>query len=115
VKTIIKFLTLITFAFSTSVLAHVHLHKSIPTNNAMLMTTPENLSLTFTKEVKIVKLTLKNKSGDKIKFGFKPTKQAKSEFFWKLPTLVPANYVVEATFLGKDGHKMKDSFGFMVH
>ena len=114
-KTLIKFLTVISIAFSSAAFAHVHLEKSVPVDNAMLMKTPEKLALAFSKKVRVIKISLKNKKGEKIKFGFKPTKEASAEFTWKLPKLAPANYVVDVTFLGKDGHKMKDSFGFMVH
>jgi methionine-rich copper-binding protein CopC len=114
-KTLIKFLTVISIVFSSAVFAHVHLEKSVPADNAMLMKTPEKLTLAFSKEVRVVKIALKNKKGEKVKFGFKPTKEAHTEFTWKLPKLTPANYIVDVTFLGKDGHKMKDSFGFMVH
>lgn len=114
-NTLIKIIMVVIMTFSVSALAHVSLKASMPTDNAMLMKSPETLSLSFTKNVKIVKLSLKNKQGEKIKFGFKPTKESNSEFSWKLPKLAPANYIVEATFLGKDGHKMKESFGFMVH
>ena len=41
--------------------AHVHLEKSVPADNAMLMKTPEELTLAFSKEVRVVKVTLKNK------------------------------------------------------
>ncbi|GHE92676.1 copper resistance CopC family protein [Thalassotalea profundi] len=114
-KKLIKFLTVISVVFSSAVFAHVHLEKSVPADNAMLMNPPEELTLMFTKEVRVVKITLKNKQGKKVNFGFKPTKEASAEFTWKLPELAPANYIVDVTFLGKDGHKMKDSFGFMVH
>ncbi|MEW6983107.1 copper resistance protein CopC [Colwelliaceae bacterium 6471] len=114
-KAFIKFLMVISLAFSVNVFAHVSLEKSTPADNAMLMTSPEVLALTFSKEVRVVKISLKNEQGIKFKFDFKPSKEANTEFSWKLPKLTPANYIVEVTFLGKDGHKMKDSFGFMVH
>jgi methionine-rich copper-binding protein CopC len=79
------------------------------------MNTTEELKFVLNKEVRVVKVTLQSKKGEKVKFGFKPSKEASSEFTWKLPKLAPANYVVDVTFLGKDGHKMKDSFSFMVH
>lgn len=114
-KTLIKFLAVISVVISSTVFAHVNLEKSIPADNEMLMSTPEKLTLTFSKEVRLVKVSLKNKQGKKVKFGFKPSKEASSEFSWRLPTLAPANYIVDVTFLGKDGHKMKTSIGFMVH
>ncbi|WP_206485111.1 copper resistance CopC family protein [Thalassotalea sp. G2M2-11] len=112
---IIKFLIVISLAISSTVFAHVHLEKSVPADSAMLMKAPEALSLTFSKEVRVVKVSLRNNQGDKINFGFKPVKAASKQFSWQLPKMAPASYTVNITFLGKDGHKMKDSFGFMVH
>ena len=114
-KALIKILAVISVVISSAVFAHVNLEKSSPSDNAMLMTSPEELTLKFSKEVRLVKVSLKNKQGKKVKFGFQPSKEASSEFSWKLPQLAPANYIVDVTFLGKDGHKMKDNFGFIVH
>ena len=55
-KTLIKFLTVISVVFSSAVFAHVHLEKSVPADNAMLMNPPEELTLMFTKEVRVVKV-----------------------------------------------------------
>lgn len=114
-KALIKILAVTSIVFSSAVFAHVYLEKSVPSDNAMLMSTPEKLTLTFSKKLRLVKVSLKNKQGKKVKFGFKPSKEASNEFSWKLPKLTPANYTVDVTYLGKDGHKMKNSFGFMVH
>jgi len=114
-KKLIKFLTVISVVFSSAVFAHVHLEKSVPADNAMLMNPPEELTLVFTKEVRVIKVSLTNKQGEEFKFDFKPSKEASREFSWELPKLAPTNYIVDVTYLGKDGHKMKDSFGFMVH
>ena len=112
---LIKYLIAISFVFSSSVAAHVSLKSSTPADNAMLMEAPQTLSLEFSKNVKIVKLSLENNQGEKIKFGFKPTKEAGTDFSWDLPELAPANYSIEMIFIGKDGHKMKDSIRFMIH
>ncbi|MCC2605331.1 copper resistance CopC family protein [Planctobacterium marinum] len=116
-KTLIKFLTVISLAFSSTVFAHagIKLESSLPANNAMLMEAPQELSLTFNKGVRLVKVSLKNKQGKKVKFGFKPSKQASQNYTWKLPKLSPENYVVDWVILGSDGHKMHGKFGFMVH
>ncbi|OKY26173.1 copper resistance protein CopC [Thalassotalea sp. PP2-459] len=114
-KTLIKLVTLTLFTFSSMIFAHVHLDKSIPADNAMLMKAPEELSLSFSKPVYLVKITLKNKQGKKITFGFKPAKNKNTAFSWKLPKLKPDNYVAEMIFLGDDGHKMTDNVSFMVH
>ncbi len=114
-KKLIKLLSVVSVVFSGAVLAHVHLETSVPADNEILKKAPEELTLAFSKEVRIVKITLKSEQGEKIKFGFKPSNEARGEFTWTLPKLAPATYAVNVTFLGKDGHKMKDSFGFTVH
>ncbi|MDU0352691.1 copper resistance protein CopC [Paraglaciecola aquimarina] len=83
-KTLIKFLTVISVVFSSAVFAHVHLEKSVPANNAMLMKTPDTLALKFSKEVRVIKVSLKNKQGKEFKFGFEPSKASSSEFLWRL-------------------------------
>lgn len=116
-KTLINLITVMSIAFSSAVFAHagIKLESSAPIDNAMLMKTPEELSLKFSKEVRLVKVSLKNKSGTKIKFGFTPTKQATAYYSWSLPELAPSNYEVDWVVLGADGHKMHGKFGFMVH
>ena len=90
--------------FSAS--AHISLKQSTPAQEAMLMKSPEQLSLTFGGEVE------KNKS---INFDFKPSSTPSTDFSWSLPSLVQGTYTVKWTALGGDGHKMTDTFRFMVH
>lgn len=40
----------------------------MPADNAMLMNPPEELTLVFTKEVRVVKVSLANKQGEEFKF-----------------------------------------------
>ena len=55
---------------------------------------------------------LKNKS---INFDFKPSATPSTDFNWSLPSLAQGTYTVKWTALGGDGHKMTDTFRFMVH
>ncbi len=114
-KTVIKFLSVITLIFSSATFAHVKLQSSVPADNAMLATSPQVLTLSFSKKVRLVKVLLTNNQEEQVNFGFKPTQEASKEFSWQIPLLSPATYNVEMIFLGGDGHKMKDSFSFMVH
>jgi len=114
-KTITKLIAAATLLFSTVALGHANLEKSSPSNNQMLMSSPEQLALTFSKEVRVVKVKLTNKEGKNIKFGFKPVAKESTEFSWPLPKLNPETYTVEVMFLGKDGHMINEQFGFMVH
>ena len=43
-KKLIKFLTVISVVFSSAVFAHVHLEKSVPADNAMLMNTSRRVN-----------------------------------------------------------------------
>ena len=113
-KTLITLLSVALLAFSGSVLAHVKLKSSFPADNAMLTEAPKTVSLEFGKAVRVLKVSLKTKQGDAIKFGFKPSAEANQAFSWELPQLKPNNYKISVTFLGQDGHKMSDSFSFMI-
>lgn len=101
--------------FSQQVLAHVSVTDTTPEDNAMLMASPESISLTFSKDARVARLTLKNSQGDKIDTDFKPTKQAVTYFILPIDKLSPDTYLVDVVFLGEDGHKMKHTFSFMVH
>ncbi|GEA11039.1 copper resistance protein CopC [Alteromonas sp. KUL49] len=101
--------------FSQQVLAHVSVTDTTPEDNAMLMASPENVSLTFSKASRVAKLTMKNSQGEKLETDFSPTKEAVVNFTLPISKLNPDTYTVDVTFFGEDGHKMKHSFSFMVH
>ena len=56
-KALIKILAVISVVISSAVFAHVNLEKSSPSDNAMLMTSPEELTHKFSKEVRLVKVS----------------------------------------------------------
>ncbi len=99
------------------VLAHsqMTLSASTPSDNAMLMSAPEKLSLTFSDKVRLTSVTLTDKDGKKFDFGFAPAFDKSAEFEWTLPSLAPATYKVSYVVMSDDGHKMTDSYTFMVH
>ena len=99
--------------FSAS--AHISLKQSTPTQEAMLMKSPEQLSLTFGGEVRLAKVIIKDEKNKSINFDFKPSSTPSTDFNWSLPSLAHGTYTVKWTVLGGDGHKMSDSFSFMVH
>ncbi|GAW96572.1 MULTISPECIES: copper resistance CopC family protein [Colwellia] len=112
----IKLLLTITLLFiSSSVLAHAGLKTSLPKDGAMLMASPKVLQLVFTKDVRLVKLTLADKSGALLPIEFKPSTTAASSYKLVLPNLPSSNYQVNWTVMGMDAHKMKGKFTFMVH
>ncbi|MDY6928193.1 MAG: copper resistance protein CopC [Pseudomonadota bacterium] len=103
-----------TALLSASVSAHVHLASTVPSAESTISTTPETLSLTFSGEVKVIKLKLSDDNGRKVDFGFKPVVQAAKTMSWQLPSLPAGDYDVEWTVMGNDGHKMEDFFTFTV-
>lgn len=108
-------LTVILFLMTSSVFAHADLKTSVPKDGAMLMSSPKVLQLEFTKQVRLVKLTLENQSGAVIAIAFKPSTKASDTFSLALPMLPSSNYQVKWTAMGSDAHKMKGKFSFMVH
>ena len=99
--------------FSAS--AHISLKQSTPAQEAMLMKSPEQLSLTFGGEVRLAKVIIKDEKNKSINFDFKPSSTPSTDFSWSLPSLAQGTYTVKWTALGGDGHKMTDTFRFMVH
>ena len=112
---ILILLTVTLLTISSSVLAHAGLKTSLPKDGAMLMASPTALQLAFTKDVRLVKLTVADKSGTVIPIEFKPSVTASASYNLALPTLPSSNYQVNWTIMGKDAHKMKGKFSFMVH
>jgi len=99
--------------FSAS--AHISLKQSTPAQEAMLMKSPEQLSLTFGGEVRLAKVIIKDEKNKSINFDFKPSATPSTDFNWSLPSLAQGTYTVKWTALGGDGHKMTGMFRFMVH
>lgn len=100
---------------ATGVLAHSSLTESVPAKNAMLMQSPETLSLSFAGEVKLTKVELSSGNNQVVDFGFTPSADSAKAFSWPLPALKMGNYTVTWVALGHDGHKMSGNFQFMVH
>lgn len=107
--------TLSLVLFSNLVSAHAGLKSSNPMDGAMLNKLPTDLMLEFTTPVKLVKLQLTEQSGKVIKLKSKPSKQFENTFNLVIPTLNTGNYKVKWMAMGKDAHKMKGDFTFMVH
>ncbi|MFT6926646.1 MAG: methionine-rich copper-binding protein CopC [Psychromonas sp.] len=95
--------------------AHSGLKHSMPKNGAMINMPPEDLMLEFTMPVKLVKVQLTDQSGEAIKVINKPSKNFEISFNLALPMLDAGSYKVKWIAMGKDAHKMKGDFTFMVH
>ena len=72
---------------STVATAHVHLGETIPAENAMLLASPSNLSLTFSGDIALTKVTIIDANKNIVEFGFTPSAISTKAFNWKLPML----------------------------
>ena len=110
-----KFLVLFALSgFCVSAFAHTGLKSSHPANGAVVQTTPEQMNLTFTAEVALVKLTLTDAAGKQIKLDFTPSTDTKTEHLLAMPQLQTGQYKVDWAVIGADGHTVSNSFGFAV-
>lgn len=113
---IFKMIAVVTLVlFSTLASAHSGIESSTPKNGAMLNQPPEALMLEFTMPVKLVRVQLTDQSGESIKFTIKSTDNFETIFNFTLPKLDANSYKVEWMAMGKDAHKMKGDFSFMLH
>ncbi len=105
------------FMFSAGAIAHgdVKLESSSPSDNAMLMNSPEQLTLTYSKPLRLMKVSITGNETGEVDFDFRPTAEKQAAYTWQLKDLKPDTYTVEWIAMGGDGHKMKASFSFMVH
>lgn len=99
---------------SAAAQAHVHLHEAAPTPGGVVTGSPKSLSLTFTAPVRVIKLELMDEDGKKLKIGFKPVTDPKETVTQALPVLPAGDYDVHYVVLGKDGHKMENTYTFIV-
>ena len=99
---------------SNLVSAHSGLENSTPANGAMLNQLPESVELEFSLPVKLVKLKVIEQSGKLVKVTSAPSKEFKSNFSIELPELEAGKYKVIWVTMGKDAHKMKGEFTFLL-
>lgn len=110
------FTLFITLIVAMNTHAHTGLESSVPSDNAMLMESLEDIELRFSSAVSLIKLELINKAdGQLVPIDFTPTTSAAAHFIQSLPALKIGTYQVNWTAMGSDGHKMEGSFSFMAH
>lgn len=99
---------------STRLVAHTGLETSVP-NDQSTVIAPENLELEFKADVRLIKLSLSDAKGENIALDFQPQAKPATHFVYALSdTLLPGNYTVHWTAMGKDTHKMAGQFIFCV-
>ena len=63
-----------------------------PTNDAVLNIAPDELSLVFPDDVRLVKLTLRDENRAWVEINFRYNPRPRQDYVWKLPDLPPAVY-----------------------
>lgn len=94
--------------------AHTELYDSKPAAGTEVSGSPEELFLSFSGDVRVIKLKLTDATGKQIDFGFRPVVDATSELTWELPELAAGQYQVEWTVMGEDGHTFQNTYAFSV-
>ena len=113
-KNLKKIIMLVLLTLATQVYAHTKLSHSSPKQGSVISSSPETLSLTFSSKVKLMKVDLRTKQGDKVKLAFILSPISSENFSIPLSVLTQGEYIVHWVAMGKDSHKMKGSFSFKI-
>ena len=100
------------FLLSSSVLAHTGIQSSSPSNGAKLSQPPETIDLSFKGLVRLLKVEVKDSTGDSIDIPLEPDAEPSKDFSLPLPDIKASAYQVNWTIAGADGHKIKGKFAF---
>lgn len=110
---LLKTLTLIMlFLLSAGVSAHSKLIATTPADEAQISVPPEQLTLEFNRDVRLLKVELIPDGGDAVDISFKPVMERGTAFAVALPELESAEYLVTWVAMSGDSHKMKGEFSF---
>ena len=105
--------TFFTFA-CISAFAHTDLKSSDPADGAVMNHSPEQLHLTFTEAVSLVRFNVTDAEGKMLKLDFTPSTEAKTEYLLAIPHLADGHYKTEWAVIGEDGHTVTGTFGFLI-
>jgi copper resistance protein C len=108
------FLLSISLLAPTLVFAHAKLTEASPSNGAVVNHAPETITLAFSEEVQLLKLSLTAKDGKEVPVEFKASAEKQTGFTVALPDLAEDSYTVMCTILGDDGHKVEEHYTFSV-
>lgn len=92
--------------------AHTDLVSSSPAGDEHLQTPPEHLALTFGDPVMLMRITLADGAGDRVRLDFRPNREADTAYRINLPILAHGHYQVEWRAMAEDGHTMTGHFSF---
>lgn len=99
--------------FQFSVNAHTGLKESMPADGATVKTAPSEITLTFSGDVKLIKLELMG-VGHEMPTSFEPSATAQASYTVATPGMHPGKFTVNWAAIGADGHTLTNSFEFEV-
>jgi methionine-rich copper-binding protein CopC len=94
--------------------AHTDLRSSIPGEGSVVNKAPEQIQLTFTAAVSLIKFSLTDSSGKEIELDFKPSTEAKTEYIMAMPLMQVGAYKVDWAVIGEDGHTVSNTIAFTI-
>lgn len=114
---LVKYILCSLVLLSGTVFAHTVLKESTPTEGSALNASPEQIHLSFTEEVRLLRLDVVTvlESGErKVDIGFAPESAAKTEYSVPLPELSLGKYRVDWSVMGADSHAVQGAVAFSI-
>lgn len=93
--------------------AHTELSSSMPADEAVLETAPQQVMLHFSEPVRLTALSIQGPGREKQDLGPLPSEMS-ANFSVAAPDLAAGDYVVTWRSLSEDTHVMMGEFGFKV-
>jgi|MEHZ01.4.fsa_nt_MEHZ011048219.1_4 hypothetical protein len=101
--------------FAPIALAHTALSSSLPENNQVLDSSPEQLELVFSGQVRLARIELSAPTGEREDLDLTLHTETSDSFAVDLPDDLPAGkYTARWTILGEDGHTMAGALSFTI-
>ena len=100
--------------FSGTVMAHTGLKTSNPEDGAVVNQAPEELQLTFTAAVALVRLSVTDAAGKQLELDFTPSTDRVTEYDIPMPAMQMGSLKVEWAAIGADGHTVTGTFAYTV-
>jgi copper transport protein len=112
-KTLLVSIAATIVLFPAAALAHTHLVRSSPAENAVLDKSPASATLVFAEAVTITAVNIQSAGGVKTRVQPLPANPI-AEPSMPLPPLVPGHYTLSWRALSDDGHIMAGTIHFTV-
>jgi len=111
VKSLVCLVTALVFQLVAN--AHTGLIETTPENGAIIKSAPTEINLTFSADVRLIKLELMG-AGHEMPTSFEPNANAQASYTFGTPGMHPGKFTVNWAAIGADGHTLTDSFEFEV-